>query len=247
MVSTPCWLQTYSWKAVQTPWFLHPFGCKPTAGKQFKLHTFCPRTLVNDRLAHSYALSCREVCHALAMLPVVAPIWCPHSQEQSQSILWTYLLGFLTIFWRAMNEGEELRAWFCFADLSAPSWPLQRSAGHRSAVLVEAGSLSQCRPSSDKPREFPPKGDCIIYKSLNLKTDLAQSLFSDYSPWVIMSLASSLTSHFLLTNQPPQAGSAGSWNCGSCNSACWSKVARLKEVTCSTATRSRKLPGTQAS
>ena len=40
MVSTPCWLQTDSCKAVQTAWFLHPFGCKPTAVKQFKLHGF---------------------------------------------------------------------------------------------------------------------------------------------------------------------------------------------------------------
>ena len=246
MVSTPCWLQTYSWKAVQTPWFLHPFGCKPTAGKQFKLHTFCPHTLVNDRLAHSYALSCREVCHALAMLPVVAPIWCPHSQEQSQSILWTYLLGFLTIFWRAMNEGEELRAWFCFADLSAPSWPLQRSAGHRSAVLVEAGSLSQCRPSSDKPREFPPKGDWH-----HIQVSESENWFGSITILRLFSMSHHESCFFthksFPVDQPPQAGSAGSWNCGSCNSACWSKVVRLKEVTCSTATRSRKLPGTQAS
>ena len=50
MVSTPCWLQTYSCKAVQTPWFLHPVGCKPTAVKQFKFHGFYTLLVANLQL-----------------------------------------------------------------------------------------------------------------------------------------------------------------------------------------------------
>ena len=90
------------------------------------------------------------------------------------------------------SQSGAISIYFAFLDSSyfeqlwtAPSWPLQRSGGHRSAVLVEADSLSQCRPSSDRPREFPREGDCMQVSEAD--TDSTQSLFSSLTSSQVIS------------------------------------------------------------